>query len=81
MGMTKTEINHQTEAMIADNHGHELGCFEQLAEELLEELAEQGTAYETGALTEVIEGVTVLDRIVARLVKTERCHCEAQEEE
>lgn len=72
-----TTINHQTEAQQAANHGHHLGCFETLAEEILEDLTAQGHTYQTGAFTEEIAGLTVLERIILRLIGDEsRCRCE-----
>jgi hypothetical protein len=78
--MTKTEISHKTEAQQAEAHGHELGCFEVLAEQILEELAGRGVAYETGAFGEQIDGLTVLERIVQRITAEGfECECPAEQ--
>jgi hypothetical protein len=78
--MTTTEIRHNAEAQQAEAHGHELGCFELLAEEILEELAGRGVAYETGAFGEQIDGLTVLERIVQRITAEHfECECSAEE--
>jgi hypothetical protein len=73
-----TTINHQTEAHQAEAHGHHLGCFETLAEEILEDLAGQGYTYQTGAFNEEIAGLTVLERIILRL--DDSCECGTEEE-
>lgn len=72
-------INHQTEAMIAENHGHELGCFEILAERVVESLPQ--AAIETGAFLEEIDGMTILERMIQRLTDPSECSCEAGEDE
>jgi hypothetical protein len=75
-------INHQTEAMQAENHGHELGCFEQIAEEIIEDAEAAGLTYQTGAFGEVIGEATVLEQIIQRLIAGKaECRCETQDEE
>ena len=69
-----TTINHQSEEAQASQHGHQLGCFETIAEELLEGLT---TTYQTGAFSEEIDGLTVLERIILALIENpDRCQCE-----
>jgi len=75
--MTITETTQETEAHQAETHGHELGCFQWLAEEIIEDLAERGIAYETGNFDEDIAGVTILDRIIQALESGKaKCRCE-----
>jgi hypothetical protein len=72
-----TEINHQTEAQQAESHGHQYGCFEQIAEEILETLTAHGHTYQTGAFAEEIDGLTVLERIILRISEPGfECECE-----
>jgi hypothetical protein len=80
--MTTTTINQETEASQAENHGHELGCFERIAEEILEDAEAAGIAYETGAFGEEISGMTVLEQIIERLVSGKaECGCGSWDEE
>lgn len=75
-------INHQTEGAQAENHGHELGCFEIIAEEIIEEAEAAGIAYETGAFGEEINGMTVLEQIIERMVSGKaECQCGSWDEE
>lgn len=77
-----TTINHQTEAAQAENHGHTLGCFEAIAEQIIEDAAEAGIAYETGSFGEIIGGMTVLEQIIERLVGGKaQCQCGSWDEE
>jgi hypothetical protein len=70
-------IDHDLEAMIAENRGHELGCFEELAEEVCEAATARGIRYATGAFTEMIESVRIIDRIEMILIEDpEQCRCE-----
>lgn len=71
-------INHQLEEMQAANHGHEYGCFEQIADMIAGDFIKRGVAYETGSFDEVVEGRSVLDRIIERVADGE-CHCEEED--
>lgn len=69
---TRDEFEHR----IAGEHGHIGGCFGWIAEEIVEDLAEQGIDYETGNFDEDIAGATVLDRIIERLENGKaKCRC------
>jgi hypothetical protein len=74
------ETNHDREARIAETHGHTFGCFEELAELVVENLP-AGVTYETGAFTEEIAGLTVLERMILMLIeKPSVCSCDENAE-
>lgn len=78
--MTQTmEINHEIEAMIAENQGHEIGCWETLTEIALERLAERGATWQCGASTEVVAGRTVTEWAVElEIGEPDLCTCSRQ---
>lgn len=77
-----TTINHQTEAAQAENHGHELGCFEAIAEQICEDAAAAGIHYETGSFAEVVGTMTVLEQVIQRLASGEaECRCASLDED
>jgi hypothetical protein len=80
--MTMTEINHEAEERMAASHGHELGCFEWIAEEICEDATAAGITYECGDFTEVIGRMTVLEQIIERMATGKaECRCPSQDDE
>lgn len=76
--MMTTEISkRETEEIQARQAGHELGCFEWIAEEIVEDTE----ADINGDFDETWDGMTMIDRILLRLAAgTAECRCERDEE-